>query len=307
MRCTCAPVAPHELDEAVGDEAGADSVGDGVGERHHGQGQERGEALLEVGEGDLAHDAPHQVADDDQGAGAVAWAGTTPASGARKSARRKHEARDHRGEPGARPADDAGGRLDIGRGRRGARGAARRRGERVHQQHAVEPRQLAVAVSQPASPPMPITVPMVSKKSESMMEKIVTSAVITPDAGEDVEIEARAEAREIGSANSGRGSPPGREGETRGRRWQAFTATASAVVTRMPTRSAPRAAGLQPQREEQAERGPPPPAPRSRSPRVTGTPGGPGFTMPADTRPMKRMKSPMPTPMACFSATGWRS
>ena len=40
------------------------------------------------------------------------------------------------------------------------------------------------------------------------------------------------------------------------------------------------------------------------SPRVTGTPGGPGFTIPADTSPMKRMKRPMPTPIACFSARG---
>ena len=37
---------------------------------------------------------------------------------------------------------------------------------------------------------------------------------------------------------------------------------------------------------------------------MTGTPGGPGFTTPADTSPMKRMKSPMPTPMARLSDTG---
>ena len=43
------------------------------------------------------------------------------------------------------------------------------------------------------------------------------------------------------------------------------------------------------------------------SPRVTGTPGGPGLTMPADTRPMKRMKSPMPTPMARLSDRGMAS
>src|SRR5260370_918528 len=35
-------------------------------------------------------------------------------------------------------------------------------------------------VSQPASPPMPITVPIVSKKSESMMEKMTTTAVTPP-------------------------------------------------------------------------------------------------------------------------------
>ena len=34
--------------------------------------------------------------------------------------------------------------------------------------------------SQPASPPIPITVPIVSKKSESMMEKMVTAAATTP-------------------------------------------------------------------------------------------------------------------------------
>jgi hypothetical protein len=40
------------------------------------------------------------------------------------------------------------------------------------------------------------------------------------------------------------------------------------------------------------------------SPSVTGTPGGPGFTMPAETRPMNRMKSPMPALIACFSTRG---
>src|SRR6266545_3353905 len=42
------------------------------------------------------------------------------------------------------------------------------------------------------------------------------------------------------------------------------------------------------------------------SPSVTGTPGGPGLTMPAETSPMNRMNSPMPTPMARFNARGER-
>ena len=40
------------------------------------------------------------------------------------------------------------------------------------------------------------------------------------------------------------------------------------------------------------------------SPKVTGTPGGPGLTMPAAFIPMKSMKSPMPTPMARLSEAG---
>jgi hypothetical protein len=39
-------------------------------------------------------------------------------------------------------------------------------------------------------------------------------------------------------------------------------------------------------------------------PSVMGTPGGPGLTMPAALSPMKRTKSPMPTPMARFSEVG---
>src|SRR6266508_704993 len=43
-----APAAPNELDEAVADEPGPDPIGDRVGERHHGQGEESRETLLEV-------------------------------------------------------------------------------------------------------------------------------------------------------------------------------------------------------------------------------------------------------------------
>src|SRR5215472_5041459 len=60
------PAAADELDEAVGDEAGADPVGDGVGERHHRQRQQGREPFVEVVERDAAHETGHQVADDDE-------------------------------------------------------------------------------------------------------------------------------------------------------------------------------------------------------------------------------------------------
>src|SRR5215831_7940354 len=45
--------APQQLDHAVGDEARSDPVGDGVGEWHQGHGEERGETLLEIAEGNV--------------------------------------------------------------------------------------------------------------------------------------------------------------------------------------------------------------------------------------------------------------
>src|SRR5262245_12042080 len=49
-RVHVAPPPADELDEAIADEARPDPVGDRVGERHHGQGQQGGKPVLEVPE-----------------------------------------------------------------------------------------------------------------------------------------------------------------------------------------------------------------------------------------------------------------
>src|ERR1700692_2223453 len=60
------PLAPEKLDDAVGDEPRADAVRDRVGERHERHDEERGEALLEVAERDLAHEPHHEESDQDE-------------------------------------------------------------------------------------------------------------------------------------------------------------------------------------------------------------------------------------------------
>jgi hypothetical protein len=60
-------LSPRHLDQGVGDETEADAVGDAVGEGDADDGQEGGEGLLEVAEGDLPHDGHHEEADHDEG------------------------------------------------------------------------------------------------------------------------------------------------------------------------------------------------------------------------------------------------
>src|SRR5262245_17705045 len=237
-------------------------------------------------------------------AGAVACAGTMPATGAKKRARRKHtpvttEASPVRA-PVATPADDstkvvaeeAPAAPPAAAASESTRSTRFRRGRSPS------------GVSQPPSAPTPITVPMVSKKSESIMEKIVTTAVITPTRAKtersmpDPRLEKSGHAvRVFGiTACPGRGNarPP----------VHALTIMARMVVAKMPRRRP----AVMPRDWNHSTRSRPNSATATGAevsgPRVTGTPGGPGFTMPEALRPMKRMKSPMPTPMACFSEAG---
>ena len=145
---------------------------------------------------------------------------------------------------------------------------------------------------------------MVSKKSESMIEKMVTAAMTNPRRAKtersspaprvDKSGRATSEAGRTAWPGAGKAAPP----VTR------FTTMASAVLARIPMSSPP----LIPRAWSQSVRRRPNTATATgdvvRSPRVTGTPGGPGFTIPAEWSPMNRMKSPIPTPMARFSASG---
>ena len=133
---------------------------------------------------------------------------------------------------------------------------------------------------------MPITVPMVSKKSESMIEKIVTTAVITPDARRRPRSSKPAPRLEKSGRRHERraGSPPGREREARGPPVAALTTMARTVVTRMPDQQ--RAAASRGPAARRVSRRPTSATATGAavsSPSVTGTPGGPGFTMPAVT------------------------
>ena len=151
---------------------------------------------------------------------------------------------------------------------------------------------------------MPITVPMVSKKSESMREKIVTSAVIAPTRTNTSTLMPAPRLEKSGRARSAAGitACPGM-GKARPP-VTAFTTTASAVVRRMPIRRAPALPRACSQRVIRRPAMATATGAAVTSPMVTGTPGGPGLTMPAATSPMKRMKRPMPTLIACFSARG---
>ncbi len=149
-----------------------------------------------------------------------------------------------------------------------------------------------------------MTVPIVSKKSESMIEKIVTTAVRTPARAKTEKSSPAPRLEKSGHASrragttawpgSGNARPP----------VHALTPIASAVVTMMPSRSppvVPRAWNHSISRRPNSETAT---GAEVKSPSVSGTPGGPVLTMPAALKPMKRMKSPMPTPMARFSETG---
>ncbi len=151
---------------------------------------------------------------------------------------------------------------------------------------------------------MPITVPIVSKKSESMMEKMTTTAVTTPTRAKTDRSRPAPRLEKSGHATSAAGQTacPG-VGNVRPP-VAPLTATATTVLARMPTRSAPLDPRVVSHRVSRSPNRATATGADDRSPRVTGTPGGPGFTMPADTRPMKRMKRPMPTPMARLSAAG---
>ena len=140
----------------------------------------------------------------------------------------------------------------------------------------------------------PTTVPIVSKKSDSMIEKIARTRGEDAQPGEDLEVDPGAERREVRPGHERPPAPPPRRASsTRVPPWSALTRIARMVVPRMPRSSAART----PRARKRSVRSRPATATRTfglvRAPSVTGMPW-PGRTMPPLTRPMKRMKRPMP-------------
>ena len=150
---------------------------DVVGQRHEDHRQERREAVLDVGDVDVPHLREHQVADEHEG---------RRRRDARDDARERREedreqeqdAGDDRREAGPGALGDAGGALDVGRVRRDAGEAADGRGDAVDEQDAARrPAREPSSRASPASAATPVTVPIVSKKSVSMIAKITRIAV----------------------------------------------------------------------------------------------------------------------------------
>ncbi len=136
-----------------------------------------------------------------------------------------------------------------------------------------------------------------------MIEKIASSAVSTPSRAKTSKFSPAPSVEKSGQATMRLGTtatpgsvhsvpPPMR-----------FTAIATTVVRRMPRSSALRTRSAS-KRTVTAR-----PATATATvglvsgPSVRGTPA-PGFTMPPLTSPMKRMKSPIPTEIACFCESG---
>ena len=143
-----ADLAEARLDDHVGDEAGADAVGDGVGERHDGDGQEGrdGEFVaVPVDVPDLRH---HQEPDHDERRGRRLERHERQ-DGREEEGQTEQAAGDHAGEAGARTLTDARGGFDVGGGGRGGGGAAGHGGRTVDEQDAAETGDLAALVEQP--------------------------------------------------------------------------------------------------------------------------------------------------------------
>ena len=151
-------------------------------------------------------------------------------------------------------------------------------------------------------------VPIVSKKSLSMIEKVASTAVITPRCLTKPKSR-RPKVEKSGSWTSVAGScaAPG-VGKPFQPAKTPFSAMPRSVVSRIPSRSAPRtrramsqAVRRKPTRKTML--GSPP-----RDPSPTGNGPVAGFTTkPAVKKPMKAMKRPIPTPIARLSPSGTAS
>ena len=124
-----------------------------------------------------------------------------------------------------------------------------------------------------ASAPIPITVPIVSKKSDSMIEKIARHRGEDAQPGEDLEVDSGAEGREVRPGHERPPAPPPRRASsTPSRQCSALTRIARMVVPRMPRSNAARA----PRARKRSVRSSPATATRTfglvMAPSVTGMP-----------------------------------
>ena len=143
--CHLAELACGDVQDRVGNDAEGDALGDGIGERHDGDADERRNRFDDFIPGDLHDLLHHQKADDDE-------------RGRRREARhgeeeRREEERDeeeerrrHRRQPRASALDDACRGLNVGRDRRRAETGTDRRAAGVRHECALDARQPALLV-----------------------------------------------------------------------------------------------------------------------------------------------------------------
>ena len=229
----------------------------------------------------------------------MAWAGTMPAIGDRKIGQQEQHAGDDRGEAGPAALGDARGALDVGRVGADAGRGRRRSPRRCRRAGRARRRARSRPVSaRPASAAMPVTVPIVSKKSDSMIAKIVEHG--------------RRATPSLVNAWNGSCRPRPRVSKLtvaiRGSGIVATPATmATTVVTRMlMIRAARIVQGPQGERDDQPEqehelrrRWSGRPGPTMRRPPPAGV-----TIRPPLAKPMNRMKRPMPTPIDRLRASG---
>ena len=135
------------LDQAVGDEAAGDAVGDGVAERHEHGGEERRNGFGDVAPLDFLQGGSHHAADHDQhacGRGGRHGGDDRGEEGGQREADRH----DHGGQAGAAAGGDTRGGLHVGGGVRGAADGADGGGDGVGEQGLVHLGGEAVAVLQ---------------------------------------------------------------------------------------------------------------------------------------------------------------
>ncbi len=147
QRVDVAASATHEHDEHVGHEAGTDPVGDGVGERHQDDGEERRDGDLGVLPVDVRHLLHHQEADQHERRYS-SLARDDVHHGGEEHREQEQQAGDHARETSAGTLADTRCRLDVaGVAGHASRTTGRRR-HRVHHQDGLRVRRRSVLVQQ---------------------------------------------------------------------------------------------------------------------------------------------------------------
>ena len=244
-------------------------------------------------------------------------------TGAKKVASRNSSAGDHRGQAGARALADAGGRLDVGRVGRDARGAAGHRGDRVDDQDALRVgRDALLVVEAGLGADGGHRAHRVEEVGEQQREGEEQGGQHA-DGGEGAEEGELAEGAEVGHVDEavelGHVERPVARAVLRDRpeveRPPAGRTPATAVA-RIEIRIAPRTrrthrAMMRTTPMAKTSTGQPvrvPPLP-SWTGTVVWKASGMRVTKPASTKPIRAMKRPMPTEIAIFSCwgTAWKT
>ena len=126
-------LAGEHLDEGVGDEAEADGVADGAGDRHTDEHDRHGQHLVHIAEVHILEALEHQNADIDERSGGRS-AGNDGGDGREEHAGEEQHRRSERGKSRAAARFHAGGGLNEGRDGRGAGAGARDRTDGVGEQ-----------------------------------------------------------------------------------------------------------------------------------------------------------------------------